>query len=108
MKNNLYLILFIFIPSLFGVNWIHAQEFNQEVIQSLLKRVEVDTIDGREMALVPLSFILDIAIQRSLSIEASKMGEEYALSALIGTKERNHPSIKTSFGFTKSPSTFSS
>ena len=104
MRNQtsaLILVFFWFLNLTFSTA---AQTLSEEQIDNLLKKVEVQTIDAREMALVPLRVILEVALERSLSMGASRLGEESAKSALTGTRERNHPSIQTSYGLSKNPS----
>ena len=59
------LVLFWFLNLTFSTA---AQTLSKEQIDNLLKKVEVQTIDAREMALVPLRVILEVALERSLSM----------------------------------------
>ena len=84
---------------------LQAQQTLSDVeISALIERVEIKKIDGREMAFLPLREILTIALNRSLTMKASQLGEELARSAVIGARERNHPSVQTSYEISKTPS----
>ena len=61
-------------------------------------------IDGREMAEVPLELVLKLAIERSLSLKVSKLGEDAAQRSVVVAQERNTPSLTTSFGYSNTPS----
>ena len=97
-----FLILSLTFPSL-----LLAESLSQEEIQALMSRVELRQMDGREMAQVPLKLILEIAIERTLGLKALTFGVEAARTSVIGARERNHPTLKTSLGQSKS-STLSS
>lgn len=84
------------------------QTLSEEELAALLERVEITTIDEREMALVPLHEILAIAMERSLTLKASQLGEEKARSAVTGATARNNPSLQLSYGYSKTPSLSSS
>ena len=79
-----------------------AETLSQEEIQRLLKRVEVLQFDGRDMAQVPLKLILAVALERTLAFKSLALSEEAAQTQVIGTRERNHPTLQTSFGYSKS------
>jgi len=85
-----------------------AQAQNQasytEETAKLLEQVNLKTIDGREMAEVPLKLVLQLAIDRSVSLQISSLGNQEALHAVTAAKERNTPSLTTSFGYSKTPS----
>ena len=81
-----------------------AETLSQEEIQRLLKRVEVLQFDGRDMAQVPLKLILEVALERTLAFKSLALSEEAAQTQVIGTMERNHPTLQTSFGFSNSAS----
>ncbi len=108
--KKLAFILFLPAAWLFLETGLHAapQTLSDEEIAALLKQVEIKVIDNREVALVPLREILSIAIERSLTLKASLLGEETALSSVTGTIERNHPVLQTSYGYSKTPSLSSS
>ena len=85
-----------------------AQAQNQtsytEETAKLLEQVNLKTVDGREMAEVPLKLVLQLAIDRSVSLQSSKLGNQAALHAVTAAQERNTPSLTTSFGYSKTPS----
>ena len=81
-----------------------AETLSQEEIQRLLKRVEVLQFDGRDMAQVPLKLILEVALERTLAFKSLALSEEAAQTQVIGTRERNHPTLQTSFGYSNSAS----
>ena len=81
-----------------------AVTLSQEEIQRLLKRVEVLQFDGRDMAQVPLKLILEVALERTLAFKSLALSEEAAQIQVIGTRERNHPTLQTSFGYSNSAS----
>ena len=81
-----------------------AETLSQEEIQRLLKRVEVLQFDGRDMAQVPLKLILEVALERTLAFKSLALSEEAAQTQMIGTRERNHPTLQTSFGYSNSAS----
>ena len=81
-----------------------AETLSQEEIQRLLKRVEVLQFDGRDMAQVPLKLILEVALERTLAFKSLALSEEAAQTQVIGKRERNHPTLQTSFGYSKSAS----
>ena len=85
-----------------------AQAQNQtsytEETAKLLEQVNLKTVDGREMAEVPLKLVLQLAIDRSVSLQISSLGNQEALHAVTAAQERNTPSLTTSFGYSKTPS----
>jgi len=85
-----------------------AQAQNQasytEETAKLLEQVNLKTIDGREMAEVPLKLVLQLAIDRSVSLQISSLGNQEALHSVTAAKERNTPSLTTSFGYSNNPS----
>ena len=85
-----------------------AQAQNQtsytEETAKLLEQVNLKTVDGREMAEVPLKLVLQLAIDRSVLLQASKLGNQAALHAVTAAQERNTPSLTTSFGYSNNPS----
>ena len=56
------------------------------------------------MAQVPLKLILEVALERTLAFKSLALSEEAAQTAVIGARERNHPTLQTSFGYSKSAS----
>ena len=102
IKTQILLTLFCFV-------WMgFAQAQNQtsytEETTKLLEQVNLKTVDGREMAEVPLKLVLQLAIDRSVLLQASKLGNQAALHAVTAAQERNTPSLTTSFGYSKTPS----
>ena len=102
IKTQILLTLFCFV-------WMgFAQAQNQtsytEETAKLLEQVNLKTVDGREMAEVPLKLVLQLAIDRSVSLQISSLGNQEALHAVTAAKERNTPSLTTSFGYSKTPS----
>ena len=88
------------------LNHVHGQSQADldEVSASLLEQVNLRQIDGREMAEVPLELVLKLAIERSLSLKASKLGEDAAQRSVVAVQERYTPSVTTSFGYANTPS----
>ena len=88
--------------------WSHTRGQSQgnldESNASLLEQVTLRQFDGREMAEIPLALVLNLAIERSLSIKASKLGEDVAQHSVVAAQERNSPSLTTSFGYANTPS----
>ena len=102
IKTQILLTLFCFV-------WMDfAQAQNQtsytEETAKLLEQVNLKTVNGREMAEVPLKLVLQLAIDRSVSLQSSKLGNQAALHAVTAAQERNTPSLTTSFGYSKTPS----
>ena len=102
IKTQILLTLFCFV-------WMgFAQAQNQtsytEETAKLLEQVNLKTIDGREMAEVPLKLVLQLAIDRSVSLQISSLGNQEALHAVTAAQERNTPSLTTSFGYSNNPS----
>jgi Outer membrane protein len=56
------------------------------------------------MAQVPLKLILEVALERTLAFKSLALSEEAAQTAVIGTRERNPPTLQTSFGYSNSAS----
>ena len=102
----------IILPFLCLILWSHVHGQSQaeldEASASLLEQVNLRQIDGREMAEVPLELVLKLAIERSLSLKASILGEDAALRSVVATQERYTPSVTTSFGYANTPSLSSS
>ena len=102
IKTQILLTLFCFV-------WMgFAQAQNQtsytEETAKLLEQVNLKTVDGREMAEVPLKLVLQLAIDRSVSLQISSLGNQEALHAVTAAQERNTPSLTTSFGYSNNPS----
>ncbi len=102
IKTQILLTLFCFV-------WMgFAQAQNQtsytEETAKLLEQVNLRTVDGREMAEVPLKLVLQLAIDRSILMQISSLGNQEALHAVTAAQERNTPSLTTSFGYSNNPS----
>ena len=102
--NILYKLL-IFLPLfcliLGGTVQAQDQASLSEETAQLLKLVNLKTVDGREMAEVSLKLVLQLALERSLLLQASKLGNAAAQLSVIAAQERNKPSVTTSFGYAK-------
>ena len=102
--NSLYKLL-IFLPLfcliLGGTVQAQDQTSLSEETAQLLKLVNLKTVDGREMAEVSLKLVLQLALERSLLLQASKLGNAAAQLSVIAAQERNKPSFTTSFGYAK-------
>ncbi|HIA57404.1 MAG TPA: TolC family protein [Candidatus Lambdaproteobacteria bacterium] len=102
--NSLYKLL-IFLPLfcliLGGTVQAQDQASLSEETAQLLKLVNLKTVDGREMAEVSLKLVLQLALERSLLLQASKLGNAAAQLSVIAAQERNKPSVTTSFGYAK-------
>jgi len=101
-KNRILFSLLCFV----WVSPVQAQDqtTSTEETAQLLKLVNLKTVDGRKMAEVPLKLVLQLAIDRSTSLQASKLSNEAAQRAVVAAKESNTPSMTTSFGYSKTPS----
>ena len=75
----------------------------EETVQ-LLKLVNVRTVDGREMAEISLKLVLQLVLERSILLQASKLGNAAAQRAVVAAQNRNTPIVSTSFGYGKSTS----
>jgi len=102
--NSLYKLL-IFLPLfcliLGGTVQAQDQTSLSEETAQLLKLVNLKTVDGRELAEVSLKLVLQLALERSLLLQASKLGNAAAQLSVIAAQERNKPSVTTSFGYAK-------
>ena len=102
--NSLYKLL-IYLPLfcliLGGTVQAQDQTSLSEETAQLLKLVNLKTVDGREMAEVSLKLVLQLALERSLLLQASKLGNAAAQLSVIAAQERNKPSVTTSFGYAK-------
>ncbi len=98
--------IFLFLLCL--IFWSYAQGQSKEKLDEssaiLLEQVKLRKFDGREMAEVPLKLVLKLAIERSLSLKVSKLGEDLAQRSVFAAKERNTPNLTTSFGYANTPS----
>ena len=98
----------IILPLLCLILWSHTQGQSQEKLDessaSLLEQVTLRQFDGREVAELPLALVLKLAIERSLSLKVSRLGEDVALNSVVAAQERNTPSLTTSFGYANTPS----
>ena len=67
---------------------VHGQSQSEldEASTSLLEQVNLRQIDGREMAEVPLELVLKLAIERSISLKASKLGEDVAQRSVVAAQ----------------------
>ena len=105
--NIINKITFI-LPLLCLIFWSYVRGQSQEKLDEssamLLEQVSLRQFDGREMAEVPLKLVLKLAIERSLTLKASKLGEDVAQRLVVAAQERNTPSVTTSFGFANTPS----
>ena len=75
-----------------------------EEVAQLLKLVNLRTVDGREMAEISLKLVLKLALERSILLQASKLGNAAAKRAVVASQERNTPSVSSSIGYGKSTS----
>ena len=57
-----------------------------EETAKLLEQVNLKTIDGREMAEVPLKLVLQLAIDRSILMQISSLGNQEALHAVTAAQ----------------------
>ena len=98
----------IILPLLCLILWSHTRGQSQEKIDessaSLLEQVTLRQFDGREVAELPLALVLKLAIERSLSLQVSRLGEDVAQNSVVAAQERNTPSLTTSLGYTNTPS----
>jgi outer membrane protein TolC len=94
--------LFFFIVG--GALQAQQQSSSTEETEQLLKLVNLKTVDGREMAEVSLQLVLQLALDRSILLQVSKLGNAAAQRSVLAAQERNTPSVSTSFGYAKTPS----
>jgi len=85
---------------------INAQEQSSlsDETEKLLKQVNLRTVDGREMADVTLKLVLQLVMEHSITLKASKLGTTLAKHSLVAAQERNTPSVTSSFGHSSTPS----
>ncbi len=102
IKTQILLTLFCFVWT--GFAQAQNQTSYTEETAKLLEQVNLKTIDGREMAEVPLKLVLQLAIDRSILMQISSLGNQEALHAVTAAQERNTPSLTTSFGYSNNPS----
>ena len=60
-----------------------TQKKLDEASASLLEQVKLRQFDGREMAEIPLKLVLKLAIERSISLKASKLGDAAIIKSII-------------------------
>ena len=105
--NNIKIILTL-LPLFFffvgGTVQAQQKSSSTEETDQLLKLVNLRTVDGREMAEISLKMVLQLALERSVLLQASKLGNAVAQRAVKSAQERNIPSVSTSFGYAKTPS----
>jgi outer membrane protein TolC len=65
-------------------------------VQDLIRRYPLEEVEGRKVARLSLRDVLQIAIERSLSIFSARLGESAAQHSLTAAKDRNNPSLVTS------------
>jgi hypothetical protein len=85
---------------------LNAQEHSALVDGKLklLEKVNLRSVDGREMADVSLKLVLQLVLEHSISLKASKLGTKLAKHSLVAAQERNTPSLTNSFGISSTPS----
>jgi outer membrane protein TolC len=71
----------------------------QEDLAALLKDYKVVTEDGRQTVELSLSQVLNLGLQRSTSLQSTRVGEEIAASAIAGAQDRNHPQLLNSASY---------
>jgi outer membrane protein TolC len=98
MKNLLLALLLTF-PVCAAAQAISTSD--PEVAQ-LLALVELTEMDGRTMAKVPMSLILQLALERSQTLKASRQAQGAAQQALTVAKLRNPWTITSSASFSRS------
>ena len=102
IKTQILLTLFCFVWT--GFAQAQNKTSYTEETAKLLEQVNLRTVDGREMAEVPLKLVLQLAIDRSILMQISSLGNQEALHAVTAAQERNTPSLTTSFGYSNNPS----
>jgi outer membrane protein TolC len=70
-----------------------------EDLAALLKDYKVVTEDGRQTVELTLSQVLNLGLQRSTSLQATRVGEDIAASAITGARDRNHPQLVNSAAY---------
>jgi outer membrane protein TolC len=77
-------------------------------IQELVRRYPIETVDGRQVVRVSVRDVLDLAIERSLTISAARLGEVAARDSLTAADARNNPNLVNSLQHGRSISNSSS
>ena len=98
MKNQLLALLLIF-PVFAAAQSLSS---NDPEVAQLLALVELTEIDGRTMAKVPMSLILQLALERSETLKASRQSQDAAQQGLVVAKLRNPWTITSSVSFSRS------
>ena len=98
MKNQLLALLLIF-PVFAAAQSLSS---NDPEVAQLLALVELTEIDGRTMAKVPMSLILQLALERSETLKASRQSQDAAQQGLVVAKLRNPWTITSSVSFSLS------
>jgi len=68
--------------------WAQSEDFS-----TLLKDYKVVTENGRKTVELNLSQVLNLGLQRSTSLQSTRLGEEIALSGITSARERNNPQL---------------
>lgn len=75
-------------------------------LEDWLRRFPIEELDGRKVVRVSLRDVLELALDRSLSITAAEKGVDVAQQALIAARGRLYPNLTTTFGQQHSASPF--
>ena len=71
-------------------------------MEALLENLKIVTENGRRVVEVALKDVLTLALQRSTSLKAERIGEEIAQSTLLAARERNNPTLTSSLDQSRS------
>jgi outer membrane protein TolC len=80
----------------------------QEQLAALLKNYQIVTEDGRQVVELTLSQALALALERSITLQATQLGESIAGSQIRAAQERNNPELSQSADYGRSVSAFPS
>ncbi len=70
--------------------------------ERLLGRFPAVEENGRKLARVTLKELLQLVLERNLSIQASQVGQDASRQSLRAAQERLQPTLSTNFGYTRS------
>ena len=105
MRNRLLALLLLILPAFASAQTLSV---NDPEVAQLLALVELTEIDGRTMAKVPMSLILQLALERSQTLKASRQSQDAAQQGLVVAKLRNPWTITSSASFSRSAALTSS
>jgi len=105
MKNRLFAFLLLIVPAFASAQTLST---NDPEVAQLLALVELTEMDGRTMAKVPMSLILQLALERSQTLKASRQGQVAAQQAFAVAKFRNPWTLTNTASYSRSAALSSS